>query len=259
MQKGEWKMIFDQIAMVVEKGAAERLKVGLFESMGADKWIVDEVVGNGEMVSKGGKFKEIQNKLRLHFNYQMGPYEFEILEILEGASFQTKLIKPGISHFGWHVDSAEKKSELMLGLGFEYLGSIKTLKHTSAQNYYYYTFWSHYAMGIMVKLIERLPGKKKSTYSTGIHALDILHRAKMLRDEKVSKYGESRYKLSSKKFDDMMVFSDIYRKYIRLENHFKEGKETLSDADLKETYFDMLNYALMGIQILELQEGWRKE
>lgn len=77
-----------------------------------------------------------------------------------------------------------------------------------------------------------------------------------IRFEKCKKYGESRYEPQDAEFNLWMCFSDVHRKYIRLSKLTKlavrgdkEAKKLLIDA-----YFDLANYAIMGVQILEAME-----
>lgn len=239
-------MIYDQIAVCTEN-SKETIKA--LEILGAKNWITDIVESEGKI-----KGKPFTNKLKLSFNYEMGLYEFEVLEILEGDSFQSGLIKPGISHFGIHVDNADKKAMQLEAEGFRNIGYMRTKSHSSAKNLYYYIFMTHPALGIFVKIIERLPGTKSSTYSASIHYLDVVHRAKQLRDTKVADYGESRYQPTNPMFDEMMCYSDIHRKFIRLMNHYQNPSKPLHHETIKETYTDMLNYCVLAIQMLEQHE-----
>ncbi len=237
-------MIFDQIAIVTKN--TEDVKVELAK-LGAKNWVEDIVYSEGMI-----KGKRITNTLKLNFNYELGPYEFEILEIVKGVSFQNNLKKPGISHFGWHVEDVELKRKELEKEGYTNVGFMKTKTHSNAKNLYHYVFLENKELGIFLKLIQRLPGKNQSVYSSSMHYLDILHEAKMIRDKKVADYGERRYLLTSPEFDGMLCFSDIYRKFIRLENYYKFKNKLLVDEKLRDTYMDLINYAVMAVQILDL-------
>lgn len=242
--------MFDQIAIVTENELQTKLAL---QALGAKNWISDVVESEG--VVRG---KPVKNVLKLFFNYEICLQEFEILQILEGESFQNELVKPGISHFGLHVESADNMCGELQKEGYEYIGYMNTKKHSSSKNLYHYVFMENKHLGIFVKLIERLPAENKSTYSSSIHYLDILNKAKIMRNAKVSDYGEKRYQLSSAEFDNMMCFSDVYRKFIRIENHYKNGKK-MNFESLKDSYYDLLNYVVMSIQIMELHEQREKE
>lgn len=89
--------------------------------------------------------------------------------------------------------------------------------------------------------------------------LGIVEEASNLTIEKINKYGDSRYKIKSFDYDSKMIYSDIFRKFIRIENitwNFDEllkadnnKKELLED--LRETYLDSLNYNAIAIQIID--------
>lgn len=87
----------------------------------------------------------------------------------------------------------------------------------------------------------------------------VLEEAAMIMIEKVNLYGDSRYHLKSFDYDSKMLFSDLYRKFIRIENitwKFNELVESgMSRADLisdlREAYMDALNYCVMGVQLLD--------
>lgn len=69
-----------------------------------------------------------------------------------------------------------------------------------------------------------------------------------VRLDKCIAYGENRYNGdNSPEFNRWMCYSDVYRKFIRLEQQMKTG----STADLVETYSDLANYAIMAVQLLE--------
>lgn len=69
-----------------------------------------------------------------------------------------------------------------------------------------------------------------------------------VRLDKCIAYGENRYDpANSAEFNHWMCYSDVYRKFIRLEQQMKTG----STEDLVETYSDLANYAIMAVQLLE--------
>jgi predicted metal-binding protein len=69
-----------------------------------------------------------------------------------------------------------------------------------------------------------------------------------VRIDKCISYGENRYDpANSAEFNQWMCYSDVYRKFIRLEQQMKNS----SVEDLIETYSDLANYAIMAVQLLE--------
>lgn len=78
------------------------------------------------------------------------------------------------------------------------------------------------------------------------------------RLEKCKRYGEDRY--ANDKTDGFqlwMCFSDVYRKFIRLQqltDLVNEGKEEYLE-DLIDAYLDISNYGIMAVQVLCQQFG----
>lgn len=80
----------------------------------------------------------------------------------------------------------------------------------------------------------------------------ILEEIATLRAWKVNKYGEDRYQKHSLEFDLKMAFSDIYRKYIRLEKAI--WQTPLGEIDLAQVIEDSRDlgvYSLTNIQLLQ--------
>lgn len=78
-------------------------------------------------------------------------------------------------------------------------------------------------------------------YVAALQRLATIHEAKCLQ------YGEKRYdEHLSQEFNCWMCFSDVYRKFIRLEKLIASG----TDADLLKCYEDLANYSIMAVQIL---------
>lgn len=74
----------------------------------------------------------------------------------------------------------------------------------------------------------------------------VLIQLTRIRDAKVAAYGTKRYEHHSEHFNRWMCFSDVFRKFIRLEKQ----TETATTEELIETYSDLANYAIMAIQLL---------
>jgi hypothetical protein len=77
--------------------------------------------------------------------------------------------------------------------------------------------------------------------------LDALAR---VRIAKCVAYGEARYIPMDKDMQRWLCYSDVYRKFIRLEQQMKTG----STEDLIETYSDLANYAIMALQLLSRKQ-----
>ena len=81
----------------------------------------------------------------------------------------------------------------------------------------------------------------------------ILDELAEIRIKKVASYGEDRYtKAEGIDFDMLMCFSDVYRKYIRLRKLIKNYQKKSNDGEsLRDTFMDLANYAIMGVQIYD--------
>jgi hypothetical protein len=79
---------------------------------------------------------------------------------------------------------------------------------------------------------------------------NILERMATIRACKVHDYGESRYNNPNIEFNYWMCFSDIHRKYIRLENIITKKKLKVKET-IGDTLLDMANYCIMMFQIIE--------
>ena len=76
-----------------------------------------------------------------------------------------------------------------------------------------------------------------------------------LRMQKVLSYGEARYKDTDPTHAFGLLYADIYRKFIRIQNAIGPGKppgsyDTAVEA-LRDTLLDLANYGIMGVQLLE--------
>lgn len=75
--------------------------------------------------------------------------------------------------------------------------------------------------------------------------------------KKVLSYGEERYAADDPEaqVDHMHItFHDIYRKYIRLHEFFKKdilGVVAEDGETLRDTFMDLANYGIMGVQLLD--------
>ena len=75
-----------------------------------------------------------------------------------------------------------------------------------------------------------------------------------LRKVKVAEYGEDRYYERNADIAILMIYSDVYRKYIRLKTQTLNCFSTDHSLDLdnlRESYLDLANYATMAVQIID--------
>jgi hypothetical protein len=78
----------------------------------------------------------------------------------------------------------------------------------------------------------------------------VLDEIGTVRLTKCSHYGETRYSNADHDFNRFMTFSDVHRKYIRLEQQMRaRGPDALKE--LRETYLDLAAYAAMGVQLID--------
>jgi hypothetical protein len=78
----------------------------------------------------------------------------------------------------------------------------------------------------------------------------VLDEIGLTRLQKCIHYGETRYSNADHDFNRFMTFSDVHRKYIRLEQQMKaRGPGALKE--LRETYLDLAAYAAMGVQLID--------
>lgn len=131
-----------------------------------DNWIEDEVDCEGVLVRHIQKEDEefqvtlIRPRLKLQFNYDVGSFEYEILERIEGECLQSSMHNYQLCHLGSHVDS-------VLGYVLDFfdkhvypLTLIKTLNHTNPEikdkrQYWYAIMDTQEQLGFNLKLIER--------------------------------------------------------------------------------------------------------
>lgn len=79
---------------------------------------------------------------------------------------------------------------------------------------------------------------------------EVLKDIADLRIVKVAGYGEDRYDVDrwSEEEQLWMIFSDIYRKFIRLRTQVRNA-----DVDgMRETCMDIASYGAMGVQIIDM-------
>lgn len=98
----------------------------------------------------------------------------------------------------------------------------------------------------------------------GAHAFEfhvILLALQKIGDAKVDSYGDSRMQVESADYDTKMLYSDLHRKHIRINQQMIDIKACVWANDghvpvdsLMETFSDLAVYAVRGIQILRRLE-----
>ena len=154
----------------------QELKKTICRTLGTEgAWSVDDVDCEGVLISPSNPnsvqrvfslasedylVQHIRPALRLHYSYEVGTFEYEILESVEGVCCQSRLEPFAVSHFGVHVASVG--SEVLYFLdrqGILPLTLIKTLKHTNpavgTNHYWYAILATKNLLGFDLKLIER--------------------------------------------------------------------------------------------------------
>lgn len=103
------------------------------------------------------------------------------------------------------------------------------------------------------KRSERLTIATENRLLTQERYEELLEELAWQRLCKVIDYGEDRYYNHGKDFDHWMCFSDVYRKFIRLQTLTRRAvqEEEPQNESLLDTYRDIANYAIMAVQILE--------
>lgn len=98
----------------------------------------------------------------------------------------------------------------------------------------------------------------------GAHAVEfecVLNALQQIGNAKVDGYGDGRMLVESADYDTKMLYSDLYRKHIRMKvmmqiiKHdiwYRPGE--LNVTGLMETFSDLAVYAVRGIQILRRLE-----
>jgi hypothetical protein len=80
----------------------------------------------------------------------------------------------------------------------------------------------------------------------------VLKEAGNLQADKVKEYGADRYSEEDPAFAMSMVYSDVYRKFIRLRQLSKTAPDSPEAARaLRDCLMDLGNYAFMGVQEID--------
>lgn len=104
-------------------------------------------------------------------------------------------------------------------------------------------------------------------YKGGDYAFEfsiVLLALQKIGNAKVDSYGDTRMKVESADYDSKMLYSDLHRKHIRINEQMAMIKQAIWNEDanagdipvdsLMETFSDLAVYAVRGIQILRRLE-----
>jgi len=144
----------EQVAIYSEN--PDKLIEALSE-LGFDEWQEDHVVAKGEVFGE-----PVVSEATLNFNYQIGPFEFEILKYDAGDNWiERHKQKSGMSHLGLHVDDVEPYIEKMAKLGYGIAQQVETQSHSNPnikgkRKYKYVIFDTREAIGFDLKVIQRI-------------------------------------------------------------------------------------------------------
>lgn len=124
---------------------------------GKKNWITDVVYAEGIVGTN-----ESSNTAELNFNYDMGNFEFEILNYIRGDNWHNLKGKEGnfLSHLGFHVDSIDEWKLRLSDL--KIIQEVQTTDHTNqylketGRHYKYCIFDTEEIFGFDLKLIERI-------------------------------------------------------------------------------------------------------
>ena len=117
-------------------------------------------------------------------------------------------------------------------------------------------------MPVKKKLADRINNPRELRIKFGPptqrHFERIVDEAANLRMRKVGKYGEARYNDPSLHHAFTLLYADIYRKFIRIQNAIVGDSQGISQLDaldgenMRDTLLDLANYSLMGVHLLDL-------
>lgn len=153
----------DQIALFTEDAEAT---VERYKKLGYKNWIIDEVEAACRYFSNDEKevfdyalSKIYTFRVKLCFNYEIMPCEFEVLQLIQGLTPQISIgAKFGLSHLGFHVINMKEAISRYEALGYNLIAYIETLKHSSAPNRYCYAYIDTSPLGYITKLIKKQTG-----------------------------------------------------------------------------------------------------
>lgn len=156
-------MRIEQIAIGCKN--PKEIMQNLREVLGIKDWINDQVIAKGSVFGENN----YSNCADLNFNYELGPFEFELLKYESGINWHSHPKQDGcdgetfLSHLGIHIDDPDEFNRITSNLSkrFEVAQDVTTTSHTNEEikdkrRYHYVIFDSRKALGFDLKLIQRL-------------------------------------------------------------------------------------------------------
>lgn len=131
--------------------------------IGLTDWSEDHVWARGEVYGV-----PTVNQANLNFNYQLGPFELELIKYEEGNNWLsmrgTGIHRPGLSHLGLHIAPDRDMDKIIADfrkLGIDIAQQVTTDSHTNPairdqRRYRYVIFNTLDRFGFDLKLIQRL-------------------------------------------------------------------------------------------------------
>lgn len=129
--------------------------------IGLTDWSEDRVEAVGEVWGRPAESTAI-----LNFNYQLGPFELELIKYEEGSKnwLDQRDAPPALSHLGLHIDASIDMDDMITqfqGYGINVAQKVSTMSHTNpaikdSRRYRYVIFDTIDLFGFDLKLIQRL-------------------------------------------------------------------------------------------------------
>lgn len=154
------KFQIEQVALKCPDPEAFKSALGV---LGLTEWSEDHVVARGTVFGE-----PVANEADLNFNYDLGPFEFELIKYTNGENWLQRRsdhdVPYGLSHLGLHVKPDQDLDKIIRefqDMGFEPAQELRTLSHTNPaiagkRTYRYVILDTHRAFGFDLKLIQRI-------------------------------------------------------------------------------------------------------
>jgi hypothetical protein len=164
-------LIYDQVAQRTRDINAQ---VEIFTMLGLSQWVID-TVDAVHIYKHAAVYNELGESFRAHlaFNYEILPgIEFELLELVQGKSWQVMDDGGRMSHYGYHLkrdqsdtgpDSLLEELQRLRTKGILTMQVSQTLLHKNTSRRYRYAYVTgDLTGGIPIKIIQRLLPMKVS-------------------------------------------------------------------------------------------------
>lgn len=143
----------EQVAICAKN--PEKLKEAL-KLIGVNEWAEDHVTTEGFVWDRLHR-----TEANLNFNYQLGPFEFELLHYGREDDNWLGAQQSGLSHLGLHVPDIDEAVAPLIEAGYTIAQDVKTIRHTNpaikdSRRYRYVIMDTVREFGFYLKLIQRL-------------------------------------------------------------------------------------------------------